>query len=197
VSEADAPTSWQDLLDPAWQDNIGLQTPTGGGAFSWYVWMRDAVFGGDEDAWRAYMEDLAAQNPVMLPGLTEINQLLASGEVAVLAAALPDYIQALKDDGAPVEWVATPEVSTTGITLSLAADAPHPNAGMLFLAWILSEEGQEIVAQDVGAYPVLESAVTDTFERLTTAELTPKPIDDLDANREEYLEQVREIFQIP
>ena len=52
----------------------------------------------------------------------------------------------LKNDGAPIDWVALPPVVARAQGIGLARKAPHPYAGMLFVDFLLSD-GQSILAQ--------------------------------------------------
>ena len=92
-----------------------------------------------------YMRALAKQDIQLRSGQTLIAQLMAAGEFSV-AMVLAHRIEKMKEQGAPVEWVTTLDPITVSLhPIGLAAKAAHPNAAKLFLDFILSKEGQELM----------------------------------------------------
>ena len=53
----------------------------------------------------------------------------------------------MKAQGAPVDWLAIEPVITESVRIGLTAHAPHPNSAKLFIDFVLSREGQSIVAK--------------------------------------------------
>ena len=62
-----------------------------------------------------------------------------------LLTAFSQNFENLKLNGAPVDWVALDPVVAYLHPLSLSAKAPHPVAGRLFIDFLLSAKGQEIM----------------------------------------------------
>ena len=63
-------------------------------------------------------------------------------------AALTAYSQTfevLKPSGAPVDWVYLNPVFANIHPTGIAAKAPHPNAARLFIDFVLSKRGQEVI----------------------------------------------------
>jgi len=170
LSEAERPKTWQDLVDPKWQGKIGMQDPlAGGGVASWIATMY-AVLG--EEAWEDYMSRLGKLKP-LYGKYMQVQDMLGAGEVQVMPAAYPDYIQSLKDKGAPVEWGAPSPMIRYAFSIALTAKAPHPNAGKLFVDFILSPDGQAILARN-GRLPALKSEwPPEVADRLAGVELVP------------------------
>ena len=50
-----------------------------------------------------------------------------------------------KQKGAPVEWRPLETVVTTVAYAGLTLKAPHPHAALLFLDWLHSKEGQQMI----------------------------------------------------
>jgi iron(III) transport system substrate-binding protein len=138
VSRDQAPKSWEDLLDPKWKGKIALDEEN----YSWFgaltqKWGREKT--------QRYMRALAKQEIQLRNGQTLIAQLMAAGEFAV-AMVLAHRIEKMKEQGAPVEWVTTLDPITAALhPIGLAAKAPHPNAAKLFVDFILSKEGQQLM----------------------------------------------------
>jgi len=144
VKPEEAPKDWADLTDPKWRGRVSMQDPmASGGARVWVATMYREL---GEEKWLDFMKALAAQKP-RYGDYFQAREMMSSGEVAIQVAAYPDYTEPLKAKGAPVEWGVPAEfVIFEGLTLNLSANAPNPNAARLFIDFVLSEEGQDMIA---------------------------------------------------
>ncbi|MBI2989315.1 MAG: extracellular solute-binding protein [Deltaproteobacteria bacterium] len=142
VPREKAPRSYQDLLDPWWKGKIGLDD-TG---FRWYGSMLKIM--GKEKG-QNFMQRLAHQNISFRRGQNLLAQLLQAGEFAAVINLYNNDIEQLKMKGAPVDWVAPLDQPTviTPHAIALAKNPPHPNAARLYIDFILSREGQEILSR--------------------------------------------------
>ena len=101
---------------------------------------------GEKDG-RAFFQALAANQVQMHSGFTNVAQLLAAGEFP-LALCRAHRIEKLREAGAPVDWVTTVNPLLADLhPIGLASRAPHPNAGKLFIDYVLSRQGQELAVQ--------------------------------------------------
>ena len=91
------------------------------------------------------MRALAAQNPALRVGRTLLAQLVAAGEFNGTLTAYIHSFDTLKNSGAPVDWVALRPSFANLHPVALNIKAPHPNAGKLFIDFMLSQKGQEVV----------------------------------------------------
>jgi iron(III) transport system substrate-binding protein len=138
VSENDKPKDWPDLLRPEWKEKIGLDEEE----FEWYGGLID--YWGKEKTIN-FMKALAHQQLQLRRGHSLLGQLLAAGEFPI-AIVFPYHVEQLKHKGAPVDWVTTTDPIVTSISCVAAlAKAPHPNAAKLFVNFLLSEQGQNII----------------------------------------------------
>ncbi|MGE5305906.1 MAG: hypothetical protein ACM3TN_21545, partial [Alphaproteobacteria bacterium] len=80
----------------------------------------------------AHFRKLAAQQPVVMRGNTNRVQLAVAGEYSLIIAYAPT-IQRETSRGAPIDWVPLEPVPVQVNPMTLAANAPHPNAGKLFI----------------------------------------------------------------
>ena len=97
----------------------------------------------------------AAETP--LPHSVEALVELRNSAVAdTMTGAVPPV---LFHAGAPVDWVAQDPVFTKFQPIGVAAKAPHPNAAKLFVDFMLSEEGQKIIAS-FGRVPTRRAVAT-------------------------------------
>jgi iron(III) transport system substrate-binding protein len=137
VSKSSLPKSFADLLKPEWKGNIGIDSR----AYEWFGTMVKAM--GDEKG-MAYMRELAKQVQLR-NGRTLLAQLVAAGEFKGALSAYSQTFEQLKPTGAPVDWVYLNPVFANIHPVGLSAKAPHPNAGKLFIDFVLSKKGQELI----------------------------------------------------
>ena len=104
-------------------------------------------------------------------GKTLPMQLVAAGEFPI-AKGILHWAPAIKKEGAPIQWVEFQTPILAGMrALVLNADAPHPNAGQLFIDFMFSREGQILlneldrppVRMDIKVDPVLEKVRQNQF----------------------------------
>jgi iron(III) transport system substrate-binding protein len=138
VPKAGVPRSHEDLLKPAWKGQVGME---GRG----YEWFTATISGMGREKGVSYMRALAAQNPGLRIGRTLLAQLVAAGEFNGTLTAYIHNFDTLKNSGAPVDWVALPPSFANLHPVALNLKAPHPNAGKLFIDFMLSQKGQEVV----------------------------------------------------
>ena len=137
VAKTSIPKSYNDLLKPEWKGNIGIDSR----AYEWFGTMVKAM--GDEKG-LAYMRELAKQVSLR-NGRTILSQLVAAGEFKGALSAYSAQFEQMKPAGAPVDWVYLNPVFANIHPTGISAKAPHPNAGKLFVDFVLSKRGQELV----------------------------------------------------
>lgn len=130
------PLTWADLLDPAYKGRIILGDPRRVPSFmALFRILREEL--GDE-----FLSGLAAQAPIVVPSVVPGTQQLAAGEVAIVLPNVMTVVRVLKDEGAPIEFVA-PELTTGNeFETVLSAGADSPNAALCMMAFLLSQPGQ-------------------------------------------------------
>ena len=184
VRKDQAPKSWDDLLDPKWKGQIALDEEM----YSWYGAMTQKW--GKEKAQR-FMKGLAKQDVQLRSGQTLIAQMMAAGEFPI-AMVLAHRIEKMKEQGAPVEWVTTLDPITASLhPLGIAAKAPHPNAAKLFIDFVLSKEGQQLVLA-IGRTPARPGV--DTVMEAKNLKLYPVP-PELGEHYNQFQKEFREIFR--
>jgi iron(III) transport system substrate-binding protein len=185
VSAADAPKNYDDLLQPRWKGRIGLNIRDA----EWFANMM-RVMGRDKGL--AFMRKLAAQRPGLQEGHNLLAQLLAAGEFHVVVNSFAHILAREKVKGAPVQWVLVEPVITYIDPLALALNAPHPNAGKLFINFILSKEGQSILAAQ-GTIPGRSDVEPQVLRIPKGTRLAPSDLS-LAREYESAAEQFRKIF---
>jgi iron(III) transport system substrate-binding protein len=140
VREADIPPSYEGFLEPKWKGKLGIEADDNN-------WLMTATGALGEDRGLKLMRDIATRNGISVrKGHSLMATLVVSGEVPVALTAYVDEIDALKKTGAPIDHsFATPTVAMP-TAVGVFKRAPHPHAAVLFVDFILSEEGQKILA---------------------------------------------------
>ncbi|HEX9146892.1 MAG TPA: extracellular solute-binding protein, partial [Candidatus Binatia bacterium] len=136
VSDKDAPKSWEDLLDSKWKGKLAMDQEE----YTWYATLKKAW--GKEKT-QKYMRALAKQGIDWRKGHTLITQMMAAGEFP-LSIVYAHRTEAMKQKGAPVDWVST--VNPIVVTLNSAGLSPkpaHPNVARLFIDFVLSKPAQQ------------------------------------------------------
>jgi iron(III) transport system substrate-binding protein len=188
VSPGQVPTKWEDLLDLRWKGLIGLEDED----VNWYASLLHLM--GDEKG-KDFMRRLARQEIQIRAGHTLLTQLLAAGEFALVPTVRTHSAEKLKEAGAPIEWVAIePLAPNPPVCVSLAKSAPHPNAGKLFIDYVLSREGQAAV------YRLHRNSTRTDVEqpvpRAAKVKLLKMDYDKVSENYSRYATEFREFFGI-
>ena len=186
VPQEEAPKAWEDLVDPKWKGKVSIDQEE----YRWYATLFAAW--GRERALK-YMRALATQNIQWRRGHTLIAQQMAAGEFP-LAIVYAHRIEGMKKKGAPLEWVDTLDpivVSVSGIGIS--ARPNNPNMARLFIDFVISKEGQEMIRSFYRITP--RSDVEPLSPKLDPANLKLKLIpQDMATRYTEYVEEFRNIF---
>lgn len=146
VSEDEAPTSWDDLLDPRWKGEILIPDPSSTASYIGTWTALETVLGDD------YLAALAAQDPRFVPGgAVPTTELLVAGEGSIIVPGLGSPINAAAAEGAPVAFVLPEVTAGPQALLGINSEPAHPNAARLLAAFILSEEGNAVLASEENA----------------------------------------------
>lgn len=137
IAANDAPKSLKDLLDPKWKGKMSIAgTSTG------VRWIGSIV----EVMGREFFDKLAEQEiQVQDMSGAALAGLVASGEVPLSPTIFDADVTVAKQKGAPIEWRPLEPVVTTVGYSGLSSKAAHPHAALLFLDYVHSREGQQLM----------------------------------------------------
>jgi len=147
------PTSWADLLKPEYKNTVVYLDPRTAGVGQVLTFAAAYGNGGSVDNVKPgtdYLGKLhAAGNVQRVEGTTPYAKFL-KGEIPIWIGYENDGLKAKHVDGMgdAVEVVIPKEASVSApYVISLVKNGPNPNAGKLWLNFIMSEAGQTLFAQ--------------------------------------------------
>ena len=137
IPPATAPRNLKELLDPKWKGKMAITgTSTG---VRWIGNVLDAMG-------RDYLDKMAEQEvSVQDMAPAALMGLVSSGEVPLSPTIFDANVTMAKQGGALVEWRPLEPVVTTVGSAALMSKAPNPHTGLLFIDFLLSKEGQQLI----------------------------------------------------
>jgi iron(III) transport system substrate-binding protein len=99
-----------------------------------------------------FFRKLAALKPEMRKGHILVAQLVAAGELPVCLTVYSGNADSIKAKGGPIDWAVSEPLIGRPQAIAVARNAPHPHAALLFVDFVLSPEGQKLLA-DMGRVP--------------------------------------------
>lgn len=136
----DPPRTWEDLLKPEFRDGFGIASPLIAGTSMVSISMLVKNLGWD------YIRKLRANGAKIGQGATQIVDDTAVG--ALKACLAVDYIAINKiKEGAPIEFVYLDTIIVFPSPIGIVKGAPNLEAAKAFIDFVLSKEGQAIIAR--------------------------------------------------
>ena len=156
VKADEVPNSYEDLADPRWMGKIGIEA-------SDTDWFGSIVKHMGEEKGLALFRKIAAQKPQIRTGHTLLAELVASGEIPLVATIYNHNAERLLVNGAPIKWKALNPTFGRPNAVAVARRAERPHAALLFVDFMLSLEGQELIKKRnrVPASPKVDSKLND------------------------------------
>lgn len=152
-----APTSWQDLTDPKYKQKVVIPPITNGYGLLTLVMMSRLYGGGEEKidpGFDVISKKVAPNVLAWEPSPGKMAQMLQTGEAA-LAVWANGRVQAVADQGAPVEFVYPKEGALALMVAGCVVEgAPQAKLGQQLLQHLVSPESQAVLAETQGWGPV-------------------------------------------
>jgi iron(III) transport system substrate-binding protein len=185
IAPAEAPKTIKDLLDAKWKGKMAIAgTSTG------VRWVGAVMITmGREFLNKLGAQDIKVQN---ISGAA-LAGLVVSGEVPLSPTIFDANVHTAKQKGAPIEWRPLEPVVTTVGYSALSAKAPHPHAALLFLDYLHSKEGQQMIMKG-GLWSPREDigTVEQKFKKLYIDE--KYPLEELEKNFSEWEKLMQQVF---
>lgn len=132
VSDQQAPTTWEQVLDPKWSNRMGS-------------WVRASVFAqlaatqGASSA-QKQLQQFISLKPMLFKSTFPLAQAVGSGEVDIGVGFYHSTLPPM-NAGAPIKMRALDVVPMHIIYSGISKNARNPEGARLFLAWLATEQG--------------------------------------------------------
>lgn len=192
VDPAEVPQKWTDIFDPTYQDQIVMSDPAEAGTTMYAV---AGLIQNDKYGWD-YFNKLKEMGLELESGTSQtINKV---GAAAYKVCIGVDYVtRTLEEQGSPIKFVYPEDLVAVSSPIALVKNAINGDNGKLLYDFILSEEGQKILAANQ-ATPIRPgvSVGGDALDAEEIAKLA-MPVDDqaLVDNKQAILDQFDELFK--
>jgi iron(III) transport system substrate-binding protein len=140
IRAADAPKTYEDLLDPKWKGKLGIEAENS----NWL--MAFAGLRGEQQTVQLFRNIVQRNGASFRRGHTLMVNLIASGEVPLGLNVYQEHVDQAKARGAPIEILYLPPIIAQPIAAAAFRRAPHPHAAVLFLDYLLTD-AQPMIAQ--------------------------------------------------
>jgi iron(III) transport system substrate-binding protein len=160
LSGADVPRYYSDLLRDRWKGKAAINLNN----YSWIYAMLD-FFGPEKGM--DFLRRFAAHNPKPGRGTTlMVQQWLGGGEVELALPLNHDGINRFRDKGLPVDWARLEDPLYADLhTVGILGMARHPSSARLLVDFILSKEGQTLLAKSGNSVMRDDISITDGIDR--------------------------------
>ncbi len=138
VSPKDVPKSYEDLLNPKWKGRkIAVEDQLKLFIYLTPIWGKEKTVN--------YLKKLEEQKVIFGKNATNMMVLLNAGEYPILVSGNLHRTLTMKEQGASVDWAPIGPAIDKLSPWAVMREGTHHNAAKLFLRWVISPEGQQIV----------------------------------------------------
>jgi iron(III) transport system substrate-binding protein len=145
VRREELPATYEGFLDPKWKGRIGLEATD-------QEWLAGLARHWGERRAVDFFRGLVAMRPDIRKGHVLLSEMVSAGEVHVSLTNYASNADSMKRRAKPIDWKPVEPVIGRPQAIGLAANAPHPNAALLFADFVLSPEGQRLF-DSMGRFP--------------------------------------------
>lgn len=193
VSEEEAPKTWDDLLDPKWEGKIQFSNPAASGTSTLMV-LSQMMRLGEDEGW-AYFEKLVEQANSIPDSGSAPTKAVSKGE-AHIGVGFDFMAYEQKAAGETIDFVVPDQTPILVNPVSLVENAPNEEGGKEFIDFMLSKEGQQILADwyHIPINPEVESKTPLTLESISSAAMD-LDIDWVNENYDKVRNEWKEKFQ--
>ncbi len=145
LKNEDMPKSWEDVVNAKYKGSVALDDPLRAGPLSGLL-AGFKEYWKDDAKWARYIKDLKGLNVTVHKSTSAMFRLLIAGEYTIAMPALLHDVIEEKEKGSPVDFVKSAPPVISAQQLGIYGKAPHLNGAKLFAEWMITPEGQLVVA---------------------------------------------------
>ena len=142
VKKDELPKTYADLADPRWKGRLAIEANN-------HAWFGTLMTELGEAQGAKLFDTIVATNGISVrKGHSVLANLVASGDVALALTVYSWIPEQLKKKGAPIENHIIQPLLAQPSTIALMKRAPNPASALLFYDFMLSPEGQKLLADN-------------------------------------------------
>jgi iron(III) transport system substrate-binding protein len=135
------PKAWDELREARWKGKLGID----GGDDDWFGKMVSVM--GEQKALELFRGIVAANGVSVRKGHSLLGNLVVSGEVPFAIAMHNNIAVSAQKKGAPIGWLALEPIIARANGIGVLASAPHAREARVFYEYLISDEGQQLLAE--------------------------------------------------
>jgi iron(III) transport system substrate-binding protein len=139
LAEKEVPRTWEELLNPKWKGKIAIDQEPNDIVAGFLILM------GREKG-EQYLRQLS-KNVITRRGRSLLVELLTAGEFPISIDVYAHRVSKAIKDGAPLAAASVPAYFSFPSVAAILKRAPHPENAKLWIDWLQSPAGQEVIAQ--------------------------------------------------
>jgi iron(III) transport system substrate-binding protein len=146
LKRADVPKTWREMVDPKWKGQIAISDPTRAGSSFSHLYAMWKLYG------QSYLQRFAANGVLIAGDGAGTRNAIAQGQREIAPVSEYDAF-AMKVTGAPVDvtWVEDGTIMVPA-PIGLVKGSPNTDNALAVAAYLLSQEGQQIVADVIDSW---------------------------------------------
>jgi len=139
IPEREVPRTWEDLVNPKWKGKIAIDQEPNDIVAGFLILM------GREKG-EQYLRQLS-KNVIIRRGRSLLVELLVAGEFPISIDVYAHRVAGAIKDGAPLAAAPMPAYFSSPNVDAILKKAPHSENAKLWIDWLQSSAGQEVVAK--------------------------------------------------
>lgn len=138
IKKEDLPKTYQDLLDPKWKGQLGIE----GNNHAWFGALMAKM--GEEEGQKLFANIVSTNGISNRKGHSLLTMMVSSGEVPLALTVYSWNPEQVKIKGAPVEGLALQPLMAQPSTIAMLKKAPNPYTALLFYDYMLTEGQKQL-----------------------------------------------------
>ncbi len=145
------PKTWDDLIKPEYKGEIIASNPTISGT-AYFTICGILQMKGEKEGWK-YLDKFYENTPFLTKRGSGPPKMVISGEYTFGVAPDP-HIAKIKNPDLPIKAIYLDKVIWWPSPVAIVKNCKHPNNAKMFVDWVLSKRGQEVLMNASPRVPV-------------------------------------------